>query len=170
MTVHLPIERSLNDAHVGAIDEVNRWRGHCVECYARLEYEVVGTLSAMAAKPCSNISVPHNFGEKVKKLRAAVGPDGLFKRPKLANALDSFTNHLNRRNMLVHATGKVWTDGKGEWLWLYRFQPSGKGRPVEEGHFEQGEALAIEKSLARESQSLGGQLRALREKLKAVTE
>jgi hypothetical protein len=168
VTVHLPIERALGDAHGAANDAVNRWRGHCVERYARLEYEVTGALSAMAAAPDSKVTVPHNFGEKVKKLRAAIDPGGPFARSKLAKALDNFSDHLSRRNMLVHATGKAWIDGKGEWLWRYRFQPSGKGRVMEIGCFEQGEALEIEKTLARDSQSLGGQLRALRQKLEGV--
>ena len=41
---------------------------------------------------------------------------------------------------------------------------------MEVGCFEQNEALAIEKNLARESKSLGGRLRALRRKLEARTE
>ena len=167
MTVHLPIERSLGDTHDKAIDAVNQWRGHCVERYARLEFEVTRTLSAMAEMPGSKISVPHNFGDKMKKLRAAVDPNGPFTHAKLAKALDAFSDHLGRRNMLVHATGKVWIDGKGEWLWRYRFQPSGKGREMELGCFEADEAREIGRTLARDSQSLGGQLRALRQKLGA---
>ena len=170
MTVQLPIESALKDTHLAAIDAVNRWRGHCVERYARLEHEVTTTLSAMAAAPGSTVRVPHNFREKVKSLRAAITADGSFANPKLAKALDSFEDHLTRRNMLVHASGKVWIDGKGEWLWRYQFQPSGKGKTVEVGCFEEQEARAIEEALARESQSLGGQLRALRQKLEAVTE
>jgi hypothetical protein len=170
MTVHLPIERTLGDPHGTATDAVNRWRGHCVERYARLEYEVTMMLAAMAAMPDSKVSVPHNFGDKMKKLRAAIDANGPFSHFKLAKSLDGFVEHLSRRNMLVHASGKVWIDPKGGWLWRYRFQPSGKGRPMEVGCFEQDEALAIEKDLARESKSLGGQLRALRRTLEATTE
>jgi len=164
MTVHVPIESLSTDAYSAALAAVNRWRGHCVERYARVEYEITRTLSAMAAVPDSNVSVPHNLREKVTKLRAAVDSSGLFKRPKITKALDDFEVHLTRRNMLVHATGKVWIDAKGDWLWRYRFQ-SGKGSPLEIGCFEQNEAHKIEKSLAQDSQSLGDQLRALRTKL-----
>jgi hypothetical protein len=166
MTVQLPIERTLIDMHRSAIDSVNRWRGHCVERYARLEHEVTMTLSAMAAAPGSAVRVPHNFGEKVKNLRAALCGDG---HTKLTKALDSFEVHLSRRNMLVHASGKVWIDQKGGWLWHYRFQPSGKGKPMEIGCFEEQEARKFEHDLARESQRLGGQLRELRRKLESVT-
>ena len=165
MTEHVPIKRALSDPHSAAINAVNRWRGHCVERYARLEYEVTSTLSAMAAMPDSKLSVPHNFGEKVKKLRAAVEAGGPFAHAKLSKSLDGFADHLSRRNMLVHATGKVWIDSKSEWLWCYRFQPSGKGRAMEIGCFEHDEALEIERTLARDSQSLGDRLRALRRKL-----
>ena len=170
MTVHIPIERALSDAHGTAIDAVNRWRGHCVERYARLEYEVTIALTTMAAMPDSKVSVPHNFGDKMKRLRAAIGTAGPCAHSKLAKALDGFAEHLNRRNLLVHASGKVWIDGKGEWLWRYQFLPSGKAKALEIGCFEEKEARAIEDALARESQSLVDQLRALRLKLEAVTE
>jgi hypothetical protein len=171
MTLHVPIEQPLSDTHHAAIDDVNRWRGHCVELYARLEYEVTRTLSEMAACPNSSVSVPHNFGDKVKKLRAAVDADGPHPADNIVTALGTFTDHLERRNMLVHASGKVWIDPKkGDWLWHYRFQPSGKGRPQEIGSFDKDEALKIEGSLSSGSRSLGGQLRTLRQKLEAVTE
>lgn len=169
MTVHIPVEASPRDMHRAAIDAVNRWRGHCVECYARLEFEVATTLSAMAATN-STVPVPHNFGDKVKRLRAAVDCGGPFAQQKLANAIEGLAEHLGRRNLLVHASGKVWVDGQGGWLWRYQFQPSGKGRPLESGCFDYTEALRIEKDLAREGQSLGGQMSALRKSLQAVTE
>src|SRR5689334_16693781 len=113
MTVQAPIELPLSDNYRAAIDAVNRWRGHCVERYARLEYEVTATLSAMAALPNSKIAVPHTFAEKLKRLRAAVEPGQAFGDPRIAKALDNFGCHFARRNMLVHASGKIWSDEKG---------------------------------------------------------
>ena len=117
MTVHLPIERTLNEARDKAIDAVNRWRGHCVERYARLEDEVTTTLSAMASMSDAKVNVPHNFGDKVKKLRAAVEADGQHPSENAVKALRDLAHHLDRRNMLVHASGRVWIDPKGNWLW-----------------------------------------------------
>ena len=165
MTVQLPIERALKDTHLAAIDAVNQWRGHCVERYARLEHEVTMTLSAMAAAPGSTVRVPHNFGEKVKSLRGAITADGPFANPKLAKALDSFEDHLTRRNLLVHSSGKIWIDQNGRWLWRYQFQPSGKSKAMEIGCFDEPKALEIEEDLKRVGQSRGGQLRALRQNL-----
>jgi len=170
MTLHVPIEQPLSDTHRAAIDAVNRWRGHCVELYARLEYEVTRTLSEMAERPYSSVSVPHNFGDKVKKLRAAVDAHGPHPADNIVRALGTFTDHLERRNMLVHARGKVWIDPKGDWLWRYRFQPSGKGRAQEIGSFNKDEALEIERSLSSESRSFASHLSALRQTLKTVTE
>ena len=170
MTVHLPIERTLNEARDKAIDAVNRWRGHCVERYARLEDEVTTTLSAMASMSDAKVNVPHNFGDKVRTLRTAIAAEGIFSRPRLCKALESFETHLARRNMLVHATGKIWTDSKGDWLWRYRFQPSGKNSSIQIGYVEKDEAIEWEEGLARESRSLVDQLRTLRQSLKAVTE
>ena len=169
MTVQVAIEHTLADTHGAAIDAVNRWRGHCVELYARLEYEVTRTLSEMAARPNSTVSVPHNFGEKVNKLRAAVDALGPHPSEEVVEALTSLTAHFERRNMLVHASGRVWIDPKGNWLWRYRFQPSGKARPQETGSFERDEALEIEQSLSRGSRSLAGHLRTVRQRLRAVT-
>ena len=169
MTVHIPIERSVSDAHRAATDDVNRWRGHCLESYARLEFEVTNTLRAMADEPNSKAAVPHNFGDKMKKLRSVIGPGEQFANGKLAKTLNEFDDHLGRRNLLVHATGKVTINAKGEWLWRYQFQPSGKNVPMQDGFFEQGIALDIEKSLAQASKRLGDQLRTLRQKLGAVT-
>lgn len=165
MSVLIPIEHSVSDAHRAATDDVNRWRGHCVESYARLELEVTTTLYAMAAAPDAKVSVPHNFGEKVKKLRLVIEPGQPFANAKLAKGLHKFEDHLIRRNMLVHSVGRVLVDAKGQWVWHYRFLPSGKGLHIESGFFEQDIALEIEKSLARGTQSLGGQLQALRTKL-----
>ena len=170
MSVHVPIDRSVSDAHRAATDDVNRWRGHCIESYARLEREVTTTLAAMAMMPESKLSVPHNFGDKVKSLRVLLEPGGHFARPKLARDLDAFfADHLGRRNLLVHATGKVMLDVNGNWIWSFRFLPSAKDSQLICDSFKQDEAHTIEKSLARRTQSLGGQLRALRQELKAVT-
>jgi len=169
MTVQLPFERALSDLHAAAIDAANRWRGHCVERYARLEDEVTRTLTAMAAKPNAKIRVPYNFGDKVKVLRAAIAAEEVGRRTKLANAFVRLDAHHGRRNMLVHATGKIWTDAKGDWLWHYRFQPSAKGSPTQTGYIEKDEALQMEESLARESRSLVDQLKSLRLTLEAAT-
>lgn len=169
MTAHTPLERSFTDARAEAIDEVNRWRGHCVEIYARVEYEITRTLSAMAVMQDAQTSIPHNFGEKVKKLRTAVEPAAPLANSKLAIALKDFADHFDRRNMLVHSTGKVWVGVNGDWLWRYRFQPSGKGRPMEVGCFARDDALDIEKALALAGRSLGNQLRSLRNELATDT-
>jgi hypothetical protein len=113
--------------------------------------------------------VPHNFGDKVKKLRAAFEPDQPGANAKLAKALDGFADHLSRRNLLVHSISKVAIDAKGQWVWRYCFRPSGKGCSIESGAFEKAHAHALERSLARASQSLVGKLRTVRGKLEAVT-
>jgi hypothetical protein len=168
MTVQLPIERTLSDVHREATDDVNRWRGHCIESYARLEHAVTITLSTMAAIPEANLSVPHNFGDKINKLREAVELGQRFENSRLAKSLDCFAEHLGRRNMLVHSTGKVTIDAKGRWVWGYTFLSSGKAGSVENGSFEQDEALKIGKSLASDVQRLRSHMDNLRKQ--AVTE
>jgi len=167
MSVELPIELSAKQAHEAAIDDVNRWRGHCVECFARLERAMGDALELMAFTLPSMKRVPFTFGDKVKELRKAlvsVGPatDRLLKSLQGADGL------LDQRNRIVHASGKVWIDASGNWAWTYRFKPSGKTEE-EVGLYEKKAALQIEIELAKTSQSLCSQLRTVTQRL-AVTE
>ena len=49
MTIHDPIVSDLANDHRRAIDEVNSWRGHCIDCFARIELAVVEALDALEA-------------------------------------------------------------------------------------------------------------------------
>ena len=169
MTAQVPIELPMSDRYRAAIDDVNRWRGHCVELYARLESEITETLFEMSVRPHSTVSVPHNFSDKVKKLRTAVEAHGSNPSENAVKALSDLTDHVDRRNLLVHASGRVWIGPKGNWLWRYRFQPSGKNRAQEVGSIDKDEAQGIEQSLSSGSRVLAGHLRTIRQSLKAVT-
>jgi hypothetical protein len=167
MSVELSIELSTAQAHEAAIDDVNRWRGHCMECFARLERSMGEALVAMASVSQGSRPVPYTFGGKVKALQEALSPDGPFANSSILKALQDAGALLDQRNRIVHASGKVWIDGAGGWAWTYRFKPAGK---VEEfGIYEKKAARQIELQLAKSSQSLCGQLRTFSQKL-AVTE
>lgn len=157
MSVEIPIELSAAQAHEAAIDDVNRWRGRCVECFARLERAIADALEATIGASSSSKRVPLTFGDKAKALRAAISPDGPFADARLLKAFHDAEPLLDQRNLLVHACGKVWIDAGGNWAWSYRFKPAGKADHV--GLYEQKAAHQFELQLARASQGLCSRLR-----------
>ena len=163
MSVELPIELSASQAHEHATDDVNRWRGHCIECFARLERGMGEALELIAGASRSSKRVPLTFGDKAKALRSAISPDGPFANARLLKALQDADALLDQRNRLVHASGKVWIDGAGGWAWAYRFKPAGKAEEL--GIYEQKAAHQFEVQLARSSQGLCSRLQAFRQKL-----
>jgi hypothetical protein len=166
MSVELPIELSAAQAHVAAMDDVNRWRGHCVECFARLELSMGEALESIASASPSAKRVPFTFGARVKALHAALAPP--FPAPtRLLKTLQSANELLDQRNRIVHGIGKIWIDRTGNWAWAYRFNPAGKGE--ETGTYEQKSAERFEAELAKTSQSLCSQLQAIKKKV-VVTE
>lgn len=169
MSVELPISPSLDEAHGAALDDVNRWRGHCVELYARIERAIGETLLSVAESKQPAKRPPEMFGPRLKALRALVGPDGEHRNSDLFKRLAAVEDELGFRNFIVHASGSVWIDAKNNWLWSYRFDPGGKGEDVT-GHIDRSEAGDLEKRLASAAKSLGARLANFRNGLKAVTE
>ena len=169
MSVELPISPPLDQAHRAAVDDVYRWRGRCVELYARVERAIGETLLSVTESKQPAKRPPEMFGPRLKALRALVGPDGEHRNSDLADRLAAFDGDFNHRNLIVHASGSVWIDAKNNWLWSYRFDPGGKGQDVV-GQIDRSEAEVLEKRLARFAQSLGDRLENFRNGLKAVTE
>lgn len=163
MSIELPIGLSPAQAHERATDDVNRWRGHCLESFARLERSMGEALDLAAAVSPSSKKAPVTFGDKVKALRSAVSSEGEWSNPRLAKALQEAGPLLEQRNRIVHASGKVWIDAVGNWAWSYRFKPAGKADDV--GLYEQKAAHQFEVQLARVSQGLCSRLRVFGQKL-----
>lgn len=163
MSETLPIISTVEQAHRQAIEDVNRWRGHCVECFARIEQSIAATLSALAGE--STASVPHVFGQRLKRLRDATSPEGPHPCSRILKTLDEMSHLLDQRNRIVHATAHVYVDARGGWLWRFTFLPAKAGAAPEIGSMDTAEAGTFEKDLKRRSQSLCAQLEALRRKL-----
>lgn len=165
MTDELPSIPLLESSHREAIDDVNRWRGYCTDKFARIDEAVATALEAMAAKnPKANVRTPHLFGQRIAALRAALQPDQPFaaKAKPVLDALDKLETNLARRNIFVHATGSVWVDAKGRWLWRYCVTPSGRNRAQEKGTIDRDEAAAMEKQLGPLCRSFCDRLRHFR--------
>jgi hypothetical protein len=107
MNAPFDLSLPLKEAHRQAIDEANRWRGRCVNLFARGELVIGEALLAETnAKP-----LPMLLSQRITKLVALI--DG---QPKKRRALESFELQIGDRNAIVHGSGKVFVDGNGQWL------------------------------------------------------
>ncbi|MCY7281530.1 MAG: hypothetical protein LH610_11680 [Sphingomonas bacterium] len=126
MTTDPPIAASLRDVHRAAVEDVNRWRGHCVDHFARIESCMAKVAAAMLAHPDGTaLKRPTLFGGHVSTLKNAVAADGPFATvgSKLRAALEQCEPAFAARNFLIHGTGRVLIDEPGAWVWLYQYQP-----------------------------------------------
>ena len=162
VTVVLPVAPTLLDVHRSAIEDANRWRGHCIESYARLEWGAHRTIEALPKVPGSKM--PTVFGERLKRLTALFSETGLQPRPKIYELLIEAGPLLAMRNLVVHGVGSVFVDAHGHWLWYYRFQPSKAGAQLETGCILQKDANTLEADLQKRVQKLTGLLAVERNK------
>ena len=145
MTVELPISSAIQDARREAIDDSNRWRGHCIELFARADGMIAAALS----------------GEGLTSASLAGRVDALKKQAsseKLTQTLDALREMIEVRNLLAHAVSKVWIEDHRGWLWAYRFRPAGKGKTDQRGYWSDAEAREFEDRLRRTVQRLASYL------------
>jgi len=159
MSAELPIPIDVKQVHRTAIDDVNRWRGHCVELFARVEQELASALAALNAG-----KIPPALAAKMARLDEIVAPAGPSPNAKLEKTLTQLAPLAEHRNLVVHARSSVWVNDRSKWLWAYVFTPSGKGSCEQVGHWTEDEALKFKDELSRTAQSLCSQLRTLSEK------
>jgi hypothetical protein len=172
MTALLPIDAVPTDLHRQATDDVNRWRGRCVECFARIEQAVDEAVAAIEAsgREKSVRRVPM-FGARIDMLRDALKTQSFAPLgKKVLKALEEIEPYLKRRNALVHGVGRVWIDGRANWLWTYEFSPAGKAPKAERDMFDQIAGEKLESELSKQARSLQDLLRNLIAQVEAVTE
>ena len=174
MTVDLPISLSFDDAHQMTIDEVNRWRGRCIQCFAYIELAAANTLAKMTLEnPATSKKINPLFGARVQALRDAFKEGAPFhvRGKKAAKALEDLQPCLEYRNILVHSVGHVYVAPAGHWIWSYRVNADGKSDQL--GTICSDEAKRIERELAAGSRKLSDLLRNLisdKPAVRAVTE
>jgi len=157
MTAQEPISKSLHDAHCAALNEVNRWRGSCVDKYSRAEAALRKAIKVILAhSDGAALKQPSLFGQHVEVMTAAIAADGPFGQSgsKARDALASCSEGFALRNIITHAVGTVWLDRREKWLWRYEFQPSGKGKALVIGSLKQKDALKVEQDLRSSVHSL----------------
>lgn len=163
MTAQHPFESELDREHRRKVDEVNRWRGRCVDCFARIERSIVITLDALVRDgKMTALECPSMFGGRVEMMRLALDGDTFGKKTKLPRqALANLEEALVRRNALVHGVGRIWVGRGDEWLWQYRLLSNRSGHLDEAGTIDSVEANSMEQSLASNCRRLGDSLQNL---------
>jgi hypothetical protein len=147
MSIELPIVSTIEAAHCNAIDEVNRWRGHCIELFARIEKTLIEALEKNGAAATPAL---------LPRIAAVSALPGV--KPKLNAKLEKLRGLAEDRNLIVHSTSTVWIDGNGGWLWAFTFTPAGKAKVSTISHWDRDRAQAFEKQLSSVEQSLRAQL------------
>lgn len=107
MNAPADIPQLLQEAHRRAIDDANRWRGQCVNQFARGEMAIGKAL--LVAEPGKKL--PMLLSQKIEALCKKCPAE--TKRQK---ALVEFHELADQRNALVHGDGKVFIDQRGRWL------------------------------------------------------
>jgi phage baseplate assembly protein W len=172
VTVEQPISPALADAHRAAVDDANRWRGYCVDKFARAEARMRQAIEAMLVHPDgAGLKRPSMFGQHVAELSKAVAEEGPFAKSgsKVRDALVRCESGFALRNVVTHAVGTIWVDGQRRWLWHYHFQPTGKGKPIESGSLTQDDAELVRRNLAASVRRLDDHLQIFIKGLNPVT-
>jgi len=163
MTAHQLIESDLVAEHRRATAEVNRWRGRCVDCFARIELSVIETLDVMiASKRIAALKRTSMFKQHIDMMNLALRDKAFGKHVRLSQkTLADLAPALSRRNALVHGVGQVWIGRSGMWLWHYHFRTNATGQPEDAGAIDSIEAAKMEQMLSSNCRRLGDTLQNL---------
>ncbi|RST29990.1 hypothetical protein HMF7854_03470 [Sphingomonas ginkgonis] len=141
------------EQHRQATDEINCWRGHCLDWFARVEQASFEVMEAMVAKNLQTHN-PATFGARLAALEEALADHPSAVAKKCLAALLDLRAPLKLRNAIVHSTGSIWFDQKGRWLWRYRFRSAATRHSVETGAIDQADARELLKTLSGSGRSL----------------
>ncbi len=152
-----------------ARDEVNAWRGRCLDAFARAEEAVTETLLVLADTGRGKaIRLQHLVGQRFDELTTALGEGGAFAGvdKAAALALAAFREHDDLRAFLCHGVAKVTLDKHGCWMVVMRVvtlrtRKAGRSRRA----LQEDEAGRLVVELAKVSRKLCSQLGQLRAKV-----
>lgn len=142
-----------------AANEINAWRGSCLQCFAQVEAAVTETLLCLSAdtERGSAIRLRHLVGQKLDDLAVAIGAEGPFGVVgKAASvALAEFRVHEELRVHLGHDVAKVAIERSGKWLVVLRHL-SIRARQSQRSTLvlEESDAMQVQAELKRKAQKL----------------
>lgn len=148
-------------------NEVNAWRGACIQSFAQAEVAVTETLLFLSSvgERGKAVQLRHLIGQRLDDLAQALGPSGTFaKEGALAYAvLTEFRKHEALRAHLAHDVARIALERNGSWVVVFRHL-SIRSRNAERGTiaFEQADAVHMLSELRRKTQQLDAALGNLR--------
>lgn len=161
-----PFPTSLAEAHEAATNDVNRWRGHCLDLYARIERDCIETIDTMIASGrMPELRHASLFGARIGVVHKALESGHFGRKPKALETLKGLDDALLRRNDIVHGVGKVWIDIKGNWQWEFAYRDNANKQAEVSGFISLDEAKEIKAALSSGARSLGDRLKNLKREI-----
>lgn len=125
MTIEAEIANARDDALWARItQEVNAWRGACLQCFASVEVAVTETLLHLSAQPGRGqaVKLRHLVGQRLDDLAALVNEGGPFsvEGKGVASLLAEFRHQEGLRTMLAHGQAKLTVERTSRWAAIFR--------------------------------------------------
>jgi hypothetical protein len=154
--------------HDLAAGEINGWRGHCLDVFAKAERAIASTLEVANAQDCS-ITLRHLAGHRLAdlaKLAMSRSATNDKQCKVLLEALDAWLAVESKRAFLAHGVATVLIDRLGSWhvqLDFTKYQ--GKGLERLRWTCSKEEATQFEEELQAEFKRLSTHLGQFRKNL-----
>ena len=164
------MDQALIRPHDLAADEINGWRGRCLNMFARGERSVDVALEAALAAG-SGLGMKHLAGQRLADLAKLVSEEKTAteeQKQSLQSSLDSWLASNAKRAFLAHGVTTVLLDRHGDWhaqLDFVRYQ--GKQRQAERWSCSKHEAWDYERLLERNLTLLSSKLGQFRTRISA---
>jgi hypothetical protein len=140
------------------VADAARWRGQCVDYYARIEFLVGISLRELWKNGHKPPPQPlYTYRTKIAALRDALAEGSFSPYARLHRALNQLHTDCDRRNLIVHASGTVGETPAGDWVWTGCYIPAEAPDMVAKV-ITRAEAEVMETGLKRTIQSLSSQL------------
>lgn len=152
------------------VQDVNAWRGACLQCFSAAEVGVTETLLLLStvAEKGANVRLRHLNGQRLEDLATVLGPEGCFAIEGKAafKALVAFRAHDALRTYLAHGVAKIAVERSGKWILVFRLV-SIRARQSDRTMLliEEAEGLVMLADIRRKSQQLCSALGNLRRQL-----
>ena len=160
--------QALLKPHDLAADEINGWRGRCLDLFARGERTIDLALeTALTGAP--GLAMKHLAGHRLADLAKLVSEEKTAtekQKQSLQSSLDSWLASNTKRAFLAHGVTTVLLDRHGDWHAQFDFvRYQGKQRQAERWSCSKHEAWDYERLLERSLILLSSQLGHFRKRI-----
>jgi hypothetical protein len=121
--IAVELAKPVADPHDAARRQVERWRGSCLDFYARGEKVVGQCLLALknSANAPTGLKLPHLAGQRILALQSQLGAVGLSAKANTAveSAFAEWQLLDDARAYLAHGVVTVTLDQRGDWFAIF---------------------------------------------------